>query len=159
MRLLKLADDRLRRHLTQHWTPAGRRQFVANLCLSADEPSERKVVQRALDQMDTKAAGTLTHISMMIAAMGVTAISEIVDEDSERFICYLTIGFYLILAIMCLRCMSVTDSSLVAGDGNVLLAHLEDDLIYRRELYTTINTATTLLTGVVLVLIYFFYFY
>jgi hypothetical protein len=159
MRILEHIDAIVRRHLTKDWTEAGRRQFVANLCVVADETSERRAVQRALDQMDTKASGTLTHISMMIAAMGVTAISEIVDHDSERFICYLTIGIYLVLAVACLRCMSVADYDLAVGDGDRLLAHLEDDLIYRRELYSTINSATTLLTSAVIVLIYFFYFY
>ena len=96
---------------------------------------------------------------MMIAAMGVTAISEIVDHDSERFICYLTIGLYLVLAVMCLRCMSVVEAKLFVGDKNSLISQFEDDLIYRRELYTTVNSMTAVLTGVVLVLIYFFYFY
>jgi len=159
MGLLKFSDDLFHRQLTKHWSEAARRQFVRNLCVATDEPSERRAVHRALDQMDTKASGTLTHISMMIAAMGVTAISEIVNHDSERFICYLTIGLYLILAIMCLRCMSVGETTLFAGDGDRLLAHLEDDLIYRRELYRLVNTATTAMTGIVLVLIYFFYFY
>ena len=159
MQLLKSADDFCRDYLTKHWAETERRQFIANLCLALDETSERKAVQRALDQMDAKASGTLTHISMMIAAMGVTAISQIVDHDSERFVCYVTIGFYLILAVACLRCMSVADYELSVGDANRLIAHLEDDLIYRRTLYSTINSATTLLTGAVLVLIYFFYFY
>ncbi|SDR37157.1 hypothetical protein SAMN05444161_3301 [Rhizobiales bacterium GAS191] len=159
MRILEHIDAIVRRHLTKDWTEAGRRQFVANLCVVADETSERRAVQRALDQMDTKASGTLTHISMMIAAMGVTAISEIVDHDSERFICYLTIGIYLVLAMLCLRCMSVAEIDLAAGNGELLLTRLEDDLIYRRELYSAVNSITTVLTGVVLVLIYFFYFY
>jgi hypothetical protein len=159
MRILQRVDEICRRHLTKDWTEAGRRQFVANLCLAADETSERRAVHKAFDQMDTKASGTLTHISMMIAAMGVTAISEIVDHNSERFICYLTIGIYLILAMMCLRCMSVAEIDLAAGNGEPLLSRLEEDLIYRRELYSAINSATTVLTGVVLVLIYFFYFY
>jgi hypothetical protein len=159
MQLLMPIDGLCRRYLTQHWTEEERRQFVANLCLASDEASERRAVQQALDRLDAKASGILTHISMMIAAMGVTAISQIVDHDSERFICYLTIGVYLVLAIACLRCMSVTASELAVGKGDRLLAHLEDDLIYRRELYAAINNATTWLTGIVLVLIYFFYFY
>ncbi|MBV9519336.1 MAG: hypothetical protein JO068_14580 [Hyphomicrobiales bacterium] len=159
MHWLKALDEVSRRQLTKDWTEARRRQFIANLCIAGDEPSEPKAVQRALDQMDTKASGTLTHISMMIAAMGVTAISEIVDHDSERFICYLTIGLYLILAVMCLRCMSVIEANLFVGDKNSLISQLEDDLIYRRELYATVNSMTAVLTGVVLVLIYFFYFY
>jgi hypothetical protein len=159
VQLLKTADDYCCGYLTKHWADAERRRFITNLCLALDEKSERRAVQRALDQMDTKASGTLTHISMMIAAMGVTAISQIVDHDSERFICYLTIGIYLVLAVACLRCMSVADYDLAVGDGDRLLAHLEDDLIYRRELYSTINSATTLLTSAVIVLIYFFYFY
>ncbi|MBW0005918.1 MAG: hypothetical protein JO216_20810 [Hyphomicrobiales bacterium] len=159
MHWLKALDEFARRHLTQDWTEGRRRRFIANLCIAGDEPSEPRAVQRALDQMDTKASGTLTHISMMIAAMGVTAISEIVDHDSERFICYLTIGLYLILAVMCLRCMSVVEATLLVGDKKRLISHLEDDLIYRRELYATVNSMTAVLTGVVLVLIYFFYFY
>ena len=159
MRWLRALDEFARHHLTRDWTEARRRQFVANLCVAADEQSEPRAVQRALDQMDTKASGTLTHISMMIAAMGVTAISEIVNHDSERFICYLTIGLYLILAVMCLRCMSVVEMALFVGDKKILMANLEDDLIYRRELYATVNSMTAVLTGVVLVLIYFFYFY
>ena len=159
MQLLRSIDEFCRSRLTRHWTAEARRQFVANLCLSTDETSESRAVQEALDRIDAKASGTLTHISMMIAAMGVTAISQIVDHDSERFICYLTIGIYLVLAVACLRCMSIADYDLAVGDGSRLLAHLEDDLIYRRELYATINSATTLLTGAVIVLIYFFYFY
>jgi hypothetical protein len=156
MQLLRSADGFCRDYLTKHWAEEQRRRFIANLCLALDEKSECKAVQRALDQMDAKASGTLTHISMMIAAMGVTAISQIVDHDSERFICYLTIGIYLILAVACLRCMSVADYELSVGDASRLIAHLEEDLIYRRELYSTINSATTLLTSAVLVLIYVF---
>ena len=158
MHWLRALDEFSRRRLTKDWTEARRREYIASLCVASDEPSEPKAVQRALDQMDTKASGTLTHISMMIAAMGVTAISEIVDHDSERFICYLTIGLYLILAVMCLRCMSVAEARLFV-DKRSLILHLEDDLIYRRELYATVNSMTAVLTGVVLVLIYFFYFY
>ena len=60
---------------------------------------------------------------------------------------------------MCLRCMSVVEAKLFVGDKNSLISQFEDDLIYRRELYTTVNSMTAVLTGVVLVLIYFFYFY
>src|SRR5690242_10110842 len=62
MRWLRALDQFSRRHLTKGWTEARRREFIANLCIAADEPSEPRAVQRALDQMDTKASGTLTHI-------------------------------------------------------------------------------------------------
>jgi hypothetical protein len=55
--------------------------------------------------------------------------------------------------------MSVVEAKLFVGDKNSLISQFEDDLIYRRELYTTVNSMTAVLTGVVLVLIYFFYFY
>jgi hypothetical protein len=55
--------------------------------------------------------------------------------------------------------MSVVEGKLFVGDKARLISHLEDDLIYRRELYATVNSLTAVLTGVVLVLIYFFYFY
>src|SRR5580704_18273081 len=50
MRWLTALDEFSRRHLTKDWTDARRRQFIANLCVASDEPSEPKAVQRALDQ-------------------------------------------------------------------------------------------------------------
>jgi hypothetical protein len=159
MHWMRSVDAIVCRRLTRGWTQARRHQYLANLRFTRGEESEQQALRSALDQMDTKASGTLTHISMMIAAMGVTAISEIVDHDSERFVCYVTIGFYLVLAVMCLRCMSVFGSGAMTGDTNRLLEYLLDESIYRRELYTLANSGTTVLTGLVLVLIYIFYFY
>jgi hypothetical protein len=159
MHWMRAVDRIVHRYLTRSWTEPMRHQYLANLRFMRGEESEQRALRAALDQMDTKASGTLTHISMMIAAMGVTAISEIVDHDSERFVCYLTIGLYLILAVMCLRCMTVIGVGVMTGNPDQLLDNLLRESIYRRELYTLANSATTLLTGLVLVLIYFFYFY
>ncbi len=47
---------------------------------------------------------------------------------------------------------------LATGPREHFLAHLVDELIYRKELYARANKATTMLTSIVFVLIYFFYF-
>ena len=159
MQWTKRIDTYFRDALTRRWTASMRRHYLENLSFTRDETSEHRAALGALDQMDTKASGTLTHISMMIAAMGVTATSAIVDHDSERFVVYLTIGVYLILSVMCLRCMNGFAIELITGPREHFLAHLVDELIYRKELYARANKATTVLTSVVFVLIYFFYFY
>jgi hypothetical protein len=152
-------DDLIRHRLVGDWPAERRLSYLANLRVLRNETSDHRAVVGSLDQLDAKASGILTHISMMITAMGVTAISEIVNHDSERFICYLTIGAYLVLAVMCLRCMSIFGAAETGPDRQKALDHLLDELIYRRGLFSLANRVTTGLTGLVIVLIYFFYFY
>ena len=96
---------------------------------------------------------------MMIAALGVTARADIIDHESERFIIYATMCVYLILSVLCLRCMNGFTIELAAGPRERFLEHISEELIYRKELYARANTATTMLTAIVFVLIFFFYFY
>ena len=96
---------------------------------------------------------------MMIAALGVTARADIIDHESERFIIYATMCVYVLLSVLCLRCMNGFAVELAAGPREHFLEHLTDELIYRKELYARANTRTTLLTAIVFVLIVFFYFY
>src|SRR5437660_7553950 len=98
----KRVDQYFREKLTRRWTPAMRRHYLENLSFTRDETSEHRAALRNLDQLDMKASGTLTHISMMIAALGVTARAEIIDHESERFLVYLTMSLYLILSVLCL---------------------------------------------------------
>ena len=152
-------DRFFREKFTRRWTPEMRRHYLENLSFTRDETSEHRAALRNLDQLDTKASGTLTHISMMIAALGVTARADIIDHESERFIIYATMCVYLALSILCLRCMNGFAAELAAGPREGFLAHLTDELIYRKELYARANRATTMLTAIVFVLIFFFYFY
>ena len=152
-------DEYFREKFTRPWTPEMRRHYLENLSFTRDETSEHRAALRNLDQLDTKASGTLTHISMMIAALGVTARADIIDHESERFILYATMCVYLILSVFCLRCMNGFAIDLAAGPRERFLEHLTDELIYRKELYSHANRATTLLTAVVFLLIIFFYFY
>jgi hypothetical protein len=155
----KRVDQYFREKFTRRWTPPMRRHYLENLSFARDDTSEHRAALRNLDQLDTKASGTLTHISMMIAALGVTARAEIIDHESERFIVYLTMSVYLILSVLCLRCMTGFAVESIAGPREYFLEHLTDELIYRKELYARANTATTILTAIVFVLIFFFYFY
>jgi hypothetical protein len=159
MQWAKRVDLYFREKLTRRWTPAMRRHYLENLSFTRDETSEHRAALRNLDQLDTKASGTLTHISMMIAALGVTARAEIINHESERFIVYLTMSIYLILSVLCLRCMTGFAVESIAGPRAPFLEHLTDELIYRKELYGRANAATTILTAIVFVLIFFFYFY
>ena len=159
MHWTKRVDHYFREKLTRRWTPEMRRHYLENLSFTRDATSEHRAALRNLDQLDTKASGTLTHISMMIAAPGVTARADIIDHESERFIIYATMCVYLILSVLCLRCMNGFTIELAAGPRERFLEHISEELIYRKELYARANTATTMLTAIVFVLIFFFYFY
>jgi hypothetical protein len=63
------------------------------------------------------------------------------------------------LSVLCLRCMNGFTIELAAGPRERFLEHISEELIYRKELYARANTATTMLTAIVFVLIFFFYFY
>lgn len=155
----KRVDQFFRKKFTRGWTPAMRRHYLENLSFTRDETSEHRAALRNLDQLDTKASGTLTHISMMIAALGVTARADIIDHESERFIIYATMCVYLVLSILCLRCMNGFAVELAAGPRAYFLEHLSDELIYRKELYARANRGATILTAIVFMLIFLFYFY
>jgi hypothetical protein len=56
--------------------------------------------------IDTKATGLLTHTSMMIAGLGLIA-PLVADSDFEVGIVIMEMAIYLLIALGCLRCLSV----------------------------------------------------
>ena len=113
---------------------------------------------RTFASIDAKATGLLTHTSMMIAGLGLIA-PLVADSDLEIGIVVGEIAVYLLIALGCLRCISVFQIFEVsnAGDGIHELIHRE--LIIRSELYSLcIRTAIAFTIVVVVVLpILFFY--
>ena len=77
-----------------------------------------------------------------------TARADIIDHESERFVIYATMCVYLVLSILCLRCMNGFAVELAAGPRASFLDHLTDELIYRKELYARANRGTTILTAI-----------
>lgn len=102
--------------------------------------------------IDAKATGLLTHTSMMIAGLGLAA-PLVADNRLEIGIVVIEIGIYLLIALGCLRCLSVfrTHEFVDADDRAQAIIHRE--LIIRSELYRLcIRTAIGLTIAVFLML-------
>ena len=56
--------------------------------------------------IDAKSTGLLTHVSMMIAGLGLIA-PLVADHDLEKGVIVFEMAVYLLVAIGCLRCLTV----------------------------------------------------
>jgi hypothetical protein len=118
------------------------------------------VIARTFQSIDTKAAGLLTHTSMMIAALGLFA-PAIAESRWEQIVILSEILCYLLIAIGCLRCISMLNEHYIDRGG--LVRTIADDvirneLIVRRELFIYCNRFCFYLTGLILVSLPVIYF-
>ncbi len=120
----------------------------------AVEKQESLGVSAAFQTIDAKATGLLTHVSMMIAGLGLVA-PLVADSDFEIGMIIAEISAYLLIAVGCLRCLSVfSGQDLLDGSANIERT-LARELIIRRELYALCNRASIILTIVVFFLLPF----
>lgn len=109
-------------------------------------------VSRTFASIDTKAAGVLTHVSMMIAGLGLLA-PLVADSDFEIGVVVVEIGVYLLIAIGCLRCLTVFHTHEFVGAGEHVQDIIQRELIIRTELYSLCIRAAIVFTIVVLFLL------
>lgn len=98
----------------------------------------------AFQSLDAKASGLLTHVSMMIAGLGIVA-PLLAQHRIEEVAIVCEIIVYLLIAIGCLRCLSVRAAAELKG------SHIERELIIKHELYRLCNQATIYFTILVFV--------
>jgi hypothetical protein len=98
----------------------------------------------AFQTLDTKASGLLTHVSMMIAGLGICA-PLLAQHRFEEIVIVFEIIVYLVIAIGCLRCLSVRSV------GELKHPSVQRELIIKHELYRLCNQATIYFTIVVFV--------
>jgi hypothetical protein len=115
----------------------------------AVEKQEEARAARVFQTLDTKATGLLTHCSMMIAGLGLVA-PIVSQSDIELGIVIAEMAGYLLLAIGCLRCLSVFAGRDIDEE---MEARLGRELIIRRELLSICNRGTIILTIIVFVLL------
>ena len=113
---------------------------------------------RTFASIDGKATGLLTHTSMMIAGLGLIA-PLVADNDIEIGIVVAEMAVYLLIALGCLRCLSVFHAQELSGAGNGLHAMIHRELIIRSELYSFCIRAAIVFTIVVFVLLPVLYFW
>ena len=104
----------------------------------------------AFQTIDTKATGTLTHVSMMIAGLGICA-PLLAQHPLEEAVIIAQIAVYLIIAVGCLRCLSVVRSLRERSAGDAVKQHVQRELIIRHEIYRICNMATIYFTVIVFI--------
>jgi hypothetical protein len=98
----------------------------------------------AFQVLDTKAAGLLTHVSMMIAGLGICA-PLLAQHRIEEIVIVSEIIVYLMIALGCLRCLSVRRLAQLEK------ASVNRELIIKHELYRLCNQSTIYFTVVVFI--------
>ncbi len=104
----------------------------------------------AFQTIDAKATGLLTHVSMMIAGLGICA-PLLAQHPVEEAIVIGEIAVYLVIAVGCLRCLSVVRSLRDRRQGPSVKQHVQRELVIRHELYRICNKASIYFTILVFV--------
>ena len=120
------------------------------------EKQEEARAARAFQSIDAKATGLLTHVSMMIAGLGLVA-PLVSQSDWELGIVITEMALYLLLAVGCLRCLSVFAGRDLKGEE--MEERLGRELLIRRELLALCNRGTIILTIIVFILLPFQFIY
>src|SRR5690349_19695288 len=142
--------------LTRGWTARRITNYEAGL-RKRDRLMSTEVV-RTFASIDAKATGLLTHTSMMIAGLGLIA-PLVADSEIEIGIVVGEMAVYLLIALGCLRCLSVFHVRELSSAGNGLHAIIHRELIIRSELYSVCIRAAIIFTIVVFVLLPVLYFW
>jgi len=142
--------------LTRGWEPQQVTDYRHQLrqhdqALSAD-------VMQAFEQIDAKATGLLTHVSLMIAGLGLVA-PLVTSSNVEVGVIVIQIAAYLLIAVGCLRCLSVFRMHEFVGESGTSKAVVEHELIIRRELFSLCVQASIALTVFVFVLLPILFFW
>jgi hypothetical protein len=115
-------------------------------------------IAEAFGQIDAKAAGLLTHVSLMIAGLGLVA-PLVADSDWEMSVIIFEIAIYLLIAVGTLRCLSIFSSREFGMEPGSLVALSETELIIRRELYAMCLKGAIVFTIVVFLLLPILFFW
>ena len=113
---------------------------------------------RTFASIDAKATGLLTHTSMMIAGLGLIA-PLVADSDLEIGIVVSEIAVYLLIALGCLRCISVFQPFEVGDAVEKIRELIHRELIIRSELYRLCIRSAIIFTIVVVAMLPILYFY
>jgi hypothetical protein len=108
--------------------------------------------------IDAKATGLLTHTSMMIAGLGLIA-PLVADNHFEVGIIVAEIAVYLLIALGCLRCLSVFRAHEFDDAADRVQAIIHHELIIRAELYSLCIRIAIMFTIVVFAMLPLLYFW
>jgi hypothetical protein len=149
-------DGPLLNALTRHWDAAAINEYPERV--RKHEESLPAPIVAAMQNIDAKATGLLTHVSMMIAGLGLLA-PLVADHRLEQGVIVFEMGVYLLLAIGCLRCLNVFNPHHLTGELGGMSDALGRELLLRRELYAFCVRAAIVVTMAIVVTLPVMYFW
>ncbi len=160
MSLIRTVDRALYRAITRDWPRESVDRFVEGLAVDDDKTLVPNVIGRGFQIVDSKASGLLTHTSMMIAALGVSA-PVVANNYFEQGVIVVEIMLYLLVALGCLRCLSMFqhDAGRAVEAGRPVEDVARDEMILRHELFRLCNQGAILLTLLVFISLPLLYLY
>jgi hypothetical protein len=150
----KHLDSFLYRTMTRGWPKERVERYTEQLAVDGDGTLGPCPISRSFIILDSKAGGLLTHTSMMIAALGVSA-PVVADNHFEQGVIVVEIMMYLLIALGCLRCLSMFHRDTVRPLHELALI----ELIIRRELFKWCNFGAIILTLLVFISLPLLYLY
>jgi len=132
--------------LTRKWDAKTLASFAS--ALENKDAAETAATTAAFQTIDAKATGLLTHVSMMIAGLGI-CMPLLAQHWIEEAVIILEISVYLLVAVGCLRCLSVARSLPQHGSGIDFRQTVQRELVIRHELYRLCNQASIYFTTAV----------
>jgi hypothetical protein len=135
MSLLKTVDRFLYHAVTRDLRDDHVERYVKHLAVDHDETSVPNVIGRGFQIIDSKASGLLTHTSMMIVALGISA-PVVANDYFEQGVIVVEIMFYLMVALGCLRCLSMFQDDLEKPAKEAA----RNELILRHKIFQVVQS-------------------
>lgn len=148
MRKKSIVDETLHGVITRRWDAARHSAYFAGV--ENKEAAMSPSMERTFQSIDVKATGLLTHVSMMVAGLGVCA-SVISDHFFEDAVIIAEIMLYLLIAVGCLRCIAAVGAVEEASGASAVEEVLRREMIIRQEIYIICNRATIVVTILVFI--------
>jgi hypothetical protein len=149
-------DRPLHKALTFGWTDSAINEYFEHIRSEQERIPES--IMTSMQNIDGKVTALLTHVSMMIAALGLVAPVVANNRFKEGIIVF-EIAIYLLLAVGCLRCLNLFNIHRSLGKRANLIGELRHEILLRRELYILCVRAATLITICLLVSLPAMYFW
>jgi len=136
-------DRPLLKSLTLGWENSAIVEYFERIRSDQEEIPES--IMTSMQNIDAKATGLLTHVSMMIAALGLVAPLVANNRFKEGIIVF-EIAIYLLLTIGCLRCLNLFNIRRSPGKRSGVITELRHEILLRRELYILCVRVATFVT-------------
>jgi hypothetical protein len=136
-------DEALYSVLTRNWE----KRLVSNYldALKKSEAVTPPYISDVLQRIDGKGTALVTYVAMMIAGLGICA-PLVAKHPYEEAIVIAQISMFLLIAIGCLRCLSIFNRPNLTSSPKASLHLLERELIIRQEIYRVCHRAAIFFT-------------